>query len=374
MVKRFGRKGFYNSQEIGLGRALAAMGHSVVIYKGTNDKSQVEDVALGEKLTIHYMYMPSFGAHGYISPSRMERDFDGMLCFSDQQIFIRHVYTFCRKNHIVFVPYIGTTYSLHVNTLRGDVMNFIFSKTTLPLYKKIPTLAKTESARQELIRLGVPESKITVSPVGIDASVLKRDFLTYDREQLRKEFGFEKDDTILLNVARLDPDKRTLELLKVFHDVRGKKKFRLLIVGEGEMRAAVDQKIAEYGIGGEVKILNRVPYQDMWKIYTMADYYLNMSKTEIFGMAVMEAVYYHTSVAAMNAIGPSLTLKNMKGHKLCETDEDIEAWILGEFPSEEDLAESSVRMIQNFSWNKTAKEFVAHVHPETVPESTEAAG
>ena len=40
MMKRFGIKGFYNSQEIGLGRALSEMGHTVIIYKGVKDKKQ----------------------------------------------------------------------------------------------------------------------------------------------------------------------------------------------------------------------------------------------------------------------------------------------------------------------------------------------
>lgn len=358
MVKRFGRKGFYNSQEIGLGRSLSSMGHNVIIYKGTNDKSQAEDIQLDERLTIHYMYMPSFGAHGFIRPSRMDNDFDGMFCFSDQQIFLRHVYHFCRRHHIVFVPYIGTTYSLYGQSLHGRVMNFLFSVTTLPLYKRIPVLAKTEPAKEELINLGVAADNITVSPVGIDVAVLKKDFLTCDRNSLRREFAFEADDVILCNVARLDPDKRTLDLLDLFYKVQDKDKFRLLLVGEGVMRESLDQKIKEYKIEDKVTIIDRVPYQDMWKIYVISDYYLNLSKTEIFGMAIMEAVYYRTSVAAINAIGPSLTLKGMKGHALCSSDDEIMQWILKEYPSDKELAESAEKMIRDFSWDTTAKQFI----------------
>ena len=358
MVKRFGRKGQYNSQEIGIGRALARMGHDVVIYKGTDDKTQIETVQVEDNLVIHYMYMPHIGAHGYITNNRMDNHIDGMFCFSDQQIFIKHVYNFCKRNHIVFVPYVGTTYSIYVNSFRGDVMNKVFAMTTLPLYKRIQMLAKTEAAQKELEKLGVPGKNIRVAPVGIDTAVLNHDFISADRVQLRAEYGFEPDDVVLCNVARLEPDKRTMELLEIFAKVRGKKKYRLLIVGDGEMRGAVDQKIAQLGIGDEVKIFKRVPYQEMWKIYTISDYYLNLSKTEIFGMAIMEAVYYHTSVAAINAIGPSLTLKDMKGHKLCANDDEITQWILGPAPAEADLAESAERIVRDFSWNTTANAFL----------------
>ena len=41
MINGFGRRGYYNSQEIGLGRALARKGHEVMIYKGI-DPSEKE--------------------------------------------------------------------------------------------------------------------------------------------------------------------------------------------------------------------------------------------------------------------------------------------------------------------------------------------
>ncbi len=361
MVIRFGRKGQYNSQEIGLGRALAGMGHKVVIYKGTDDKSQVETIQLSDNLVIHYMYMPHLGAHGYITNNRMDRDFDGMFCFSDQQIFIRHVYNFCKRNHIVFVPYIGTTYSLYVNTSRGNVMNRVFSFTTLPLYQRMRLLAKTDAAKKELEDLGVPEQNVTVSYVGIDAAELNKDYMNADRGALRREYGFEEDDVVLCSVARLEKDKRTLDLLDILHRIRGKKKFRLLIVGDGALRDAVHEKIRSLGLEKEVTVLPKVPYADMWKIYTLSDYFLNLSKTEIFGMAIMEAVYYRASVAAINALGPSITQKDMKGHALCENDAAIEQWVLGPYPKMTDLAESSGKMIRDFSWDRTANAFVRMV-------------
>ena len=364
MMKRFGMKGFYNSQEIGLGRALAEMGHTVVIYKGVKDRKQAETIEIQDGLTIRYMFMPYFGAHGWFFPSLLDKDLDGLFCFADQQIFLPHVAAWCKRHGIVFVPYVGTTYSLYVNTLRGRVMDTAFACTTLQLYKRIPILAKTEAAKKELEALGVDGSLISLAPVGLDTGVLKKDFLEADRAALRRELGFEEDDVILCNVARLEEDKRPFDLLKVFMNTRDKKKFRLLMVGKGALRQAVDQKIAEYEIGDKVKIFDRVPYTDMWKIYTVSDYYLNMSEVEIFGMAIMEAMYYRCSVAARRAIGPSLTLKGMRGHKLCDSDAEIEDWITGPYPPEEELAESAEKIVTDFSWRPCAKAFIQQIEAQ----------
>mgnify|MGYP000282004515 CR=1 FL=1 len=50
------------------------------------------------------------------------------------------------------------------------------------------------------------------------------------------------------------------------------------------------KRSAKNGLEKEVKIYPNVPYEKMWEIYEMSDYYLNMNKGEIFGMAIMEAV------------------------------------------------------------------------------------
>ena len=120
----------------------------------------------------------------------------------------------------------------------------------------------------------------------------------------------------------------------------------------------VGREIRKNGLEKEVKIYPNVPYEKMWEIYEMSDYYLNMNKGEIFGMAIMEAVYYKTSVAAIRALGPSVTLKDMKGHKLCENDDEMAEWITGPYPSEKDLQESSEKMASTFTWDRCADAFL----------------
>lgn len=362
IMKRFGTKGFYNSQEIGLARTLSENGHTVVVYKGVTDKSQVETVQINERLTVRYMWMPYFVAHGWMPNAKLDKDLDGVLCFSDTQIFLPHVISYCKRHGIVFVPYVGTTFSLYVNTLRGKIMDELFALTTLPAYRRnMRILAKTETAKKELENLGVDGSLISIAPVGLDVGVLNRDFLSADRDTVRRELGYGKDDVVLCNVARLEEDKRPLDLIKILADVKGKKNFKLLMVGKGALRQAVDEAVAQHGLEKDVQILDRVPYADMWKIYTAADYYLNLSEVEIFGMAIMEAMYYRTSVAAIRAMGPSLTLKGMRGHCLCDSDADIERWITAPYPSEEELAESAGKVVRDFSWRPCAEAFVREV-------------
>jgi len=362
ILNDFGKKGFYNSQEIGLGRQLNDMGHTVIIYKGVRKGEPYVEDRPEDGLTVRYIPLPRFSKHGYIRISDLDDDLDGLLCFSDQQLFIPHVYRFCKRHGICFVPYVGTTFSVYP-TLRGKIMNVLSGMGTLRLYRKMPVLAKTASAKKELENLGARD--IRIAPVGLNPHALRSDYKNYSKEELRREYGFEPDDAVLCSVARMEIDKRITDLIEVLNKAADRKNFRLLLVGRGPLREQVDQKIRECGLEDRVTILDRVPFDDMWKIYRLSDYYINMSTAEIFGMAIMEAVYYGTSVAARDALGPRLTLKGLRGHCLCESDDAVIEWICGPYPSREDLDESSRKIIADFSWKKCAEEYLRIIN-ETV--------
>ena len=355
MINGFGRRGYYNSQEIGLGRALARKGHEVMIYKGIDPSEKEEKVQVEKNLTIWYLPMKHLGAHGFMDCKYLDPQLKALFCFGDQQIFLPHVYRWCRRRRIPFVAYVGTAHSLDSN-FKSKVMNALFAAGTLRIYKKNPVLAKTSAAKEELRQLGVPHA--VIAPVGLDNAVLKKNITADEKMRLRKEHGFEADDVILCNVSRLSWEKRPLELIDLFLQVKGKKKFKLIIVGNGPLEEELNEKIRKNGLEKEVKIYPNVPYEKMWEIYEMSDYYLNMNKGEIFGMAIMEAVYYKTSVAAIRALGPSVTLKDMKGHKLCENDDEMAEWITGPYPSEKDLQESSEKMASTFTWDRCADAFL----------------
>lgn len=355
MINGFGRRGYYNSQEIGLGRALARKGHEVMIYKGIDPSEKEEKVQVEKKLTIWYLPMKHLGAHGFMDCKYLDPQLKALFCFGDQQIFLPHVYRWCRRRRIPFVAYVGTAHSLDSN-FKSKVMNALFAAGTLRIYKKNPVLAKTSAAKEELRQLGVPHA--VIAPVGLDTAVLKKNIPADEKMRLRKEHGFEADDVILCNVSRLSWEKRPLELIDLFLQVKGKKKFKLIIVGNGPLEEELNEKIRKNGLEKEVKIYPNVPYEKMWEIYEMSDYYLNMNKGEIFGMAIMEAVYYKTSVAAIRALGPSVTLKDMKGHKLCENDDEMAEWITGPYPSEKDLQESFEKMASTFTWDRCADAFL----------------
>ena len=74
MINGFGRRGYYNSQEVGLGRALAAMGHEVTIYKGIDPSEEEEKVVAVPGLVVWYLPMRHLGAHGWMPVSALDAE------------------------------------------------------------------------------------------------------------------------------------------------------------------------------------------------------------------------------------------------------------------------------------------------------------
>lgn len=66
---------------------------------------------------------------------------------------------------------------------------------------------------------------------GIDLDYFKKNIASNEREKIRKEYGINNDDFVVLFTGRLRPHKGILELLKAF-DIIDKKNIKLLIVGE----------------------------------------------------------------------------------------------------------------------------------------------
>lgn len=365
MANGFGRRGFYNTQEIGLGRALRQHGHQVTIYKSIrkNGSAAVERVELEERLSILYIPVPAFGAHGYLDTRFLDPDLDAALCFADNQIFLPHIFRFCARNKIILVPYLGRAHSDN-HGIHGFVMNTLFHLGSLRWYRRGPALSKIEEVRQELLQLGVQD--VTVAPVGLDFSVMRSDFRDYDRAAVRREFGLAPDDTVICTICRMEPEKHPLDLIDIFCEVSRQKPCKLLLVGEGILADAVKAKIAACERAADIQMLDRVPNDQIWKFYLSADYFVNLSQIEIFGMAILEAMYYEVSVAALAAPGPSVTLHDMPGHKLCSSYEDVKDWLLGPYPSRADLHESAVRTVQRYNWNPCAEAFLSIVTGEKV--------
>ena len=316
----YGRGGFYNSQETGLAKALSRDVDRIVIYRFI-DKGQRERETVLEghdNVTLRFIPSERIGGNALPDVNRLDSRIDKLLCFSDIQYGFPRIYRWCIKNNIDIYPYIGVMKSHSTSRLKRAVSDLLFSGN-IRLYRKCLCFAKTPSVVKELGEKGV--NRVKLLPVGLDEELLNRDYGKADRNALRREFGYEENEKVLLFIGRLIDEKEPVKLIELFGKIcKRNGSCRLLMVGRGPLRAEVGKRIDTSGLKDRVRILDEIPNSEVWRLYRLADVFVNLNRQEIFGMAIMEALYYECRVVAWSAPGPDHILN---GNEIVNSDEEF---------------------------------------------------
>lgn len=100
-----------------------------------------------------------------------------------------------------------------------------------------------------------------------------------------------------------------------------------------------------------VQLVGRIPNSDIWELYRLANTFVNLNQQEIFGMAILEAMYYGCKVVAWKAPGPNLIIENGKSGWLAESNEKMMEKILDTTDFGE---ETHCRVLREFTWESSA--------------------
>ena len=129
------------------------------------------------------------------------------------------------------------------------------------------------------------QGKVTVFKTVIDTS--KHQFEPELRAKTREELGL-SDNLVIGHIGRLTEQKNTLFLIDIFNEIQKiEPKARLLLVGDGNLKDAMLQKIDNYGIKDKVIYLGRT--EDIHKLYNAMDCFLLPSLYEGLPVVGVEA-------------------------------------------------------------------------------------
>ncbi len=123
-----------------------------------------------------------------------------------------------------------------------------------------------------------------------------------DMMDVRRNIGVGDDEMIAITPARLDSTKGLLEYLGGLTPemLNG---WRVVILGQGDLREALLKLAQERDIADNVKILDYVPYSEMPKFYAAADLFVLPSKRDPNPLSVIEALHSGLPVAVSQMAG-----------------------------------------------------------------------
>ena len=345
-VGDFGKKGFYNLQEVGLGKELGKAGHHVDIYKCVRKNTPDTTEIIAPDVVLHLIGVNTVGNNSFFScENRLDGSLDVLVCFSDIQYWTTRVYRWAVRHGIVFIPYAGVTQSQSPSLLKRTLINLL-ARRVFDVYKKTGVLVKTNAVRNELRERGI--DKVRTVPVGLDFDLMYNGI--YSKSDLLNELRLDPDMKYLLMVGRLESDRNPLDVVTVFQGIHRKDgQFRLVVIGAGSLKEDLQSRLADHGLADFVIWKDRVPNSEMWKYYRVSDALLSFSRTEIFGMSILEAMYYELPVFVIHAPGPDdLILDGETGYLFDSPSEMAEA-VLNSHAGEMGKKEKE-RVVGHFSW------------------------
>lgn len=160
-------------------------------------------------------------------------------------------------------------------------------------------IAVSSSLRDDVVsRWGIPIEKITVVPSGVDTDI----FCPATPEVSYIKAKYHIDSRYCLFVGQLRSRKGVDYLLRAFSN-QGDKRIRCVVVGDGPERRKLFEMAEDLGLGDRVIFTGAVPFEDLLKLYSEAEFFILPTLAEGLPLVILEAFASGLPVISTNVGG-----------------------------------------------------------------------
>lgn len=305
----------YNIQEVGLAKALVRKGHICDIIFWTGKEEKVVEIPVNESGSIKIYYKKGITALKntiFLGCGKLYESYDILQpCeYNQAQAWILSK-RYPHKTCIYHGPYFSA-FNKRYN-LMCKFFDMFFLKTYIK--QKTAFLVKSTLAKEFLVSKGIAAKDVSVTGVGIDTQMLSStesmDF-SYIANDMKEHTGYTK----FLYIGQFEERRNIFFILDVFGNIKKHKKdVRLYLIGKGKddyvnsvLEYAQKLNLMEYIVWEK-----KVEQKKLSTIYSQADIFLLPTQYEIFGMVLLEAMYYENIVITTKNGGSSTLFNNENG-------------------------------------------------------------
>lgn len=321
-------KSTYNLQEIGLARAFNKKGHKCdVVYWGGKEEKTVEIKYDKDKsFKVFYLKALDFLKNGIYGKSLIElsKNYDIVHSGGYDQI---ESWILASKIPEKLVIYNGTYYSdFNVNYNKKCK---IFDRFFLPRYKKNKIFFDTKSnlSADFLRKRGI--TNITSIGVGIDLEQLQAKKMIESDLSNKMQKAKNNGTKYITYIGRIESRRNIKFLLELFKNLSNKRNdIKLLLIGKGEKEYKQEcfELMEKLDIKEKIEYYEYMNQELLPKIYSLSDVFLLPTRYEIFGMVLLEAMYFGTPVITTYNGGSDMLIKD-KENGFIINDFNMDDWI-----------------------------------------------
>ena len=358
------KKNTSNIQEVGLAKALVRKGHVCDIVFWTDKQEETVTIPVEGATAVHVFYKRGKTCFKNTIFTGIDALFDSYDILQPCEYNQMQAWILAKKYPEKTVIYHGPYYSRF--NKRYNLMCKIFDAFFLKQYIKQGTnfLTKSEMAKKFLIEKGIPKSNVSAVGVGIDVQMLstREEVCT---EPLYQAMKIQKSGIKLLYIGRFEARRDIPFIVDVFKKIADKKSdARLYMVGTGDPKylKMIFTYMKNQGIQDKVIWQERMEQKYLSNVYRQADFFLLPTEYEIFGMVLLEAMYYGNVVLTTQNGGSSTLIDNGRnGFSLGEKDAEIWANKILDMSEEQrkDIQKNAHDTVaDSFTWDKLVKKFL----------------
>ncbi|MDM0917476.1 glycosyltransferase family 4 protein [Clostridium perfringens] len=350
----------YNLQEVGFSKSLCDKGFSCdILYYSNFNKD--EEIYSNNNCKVRILWRKGIkilrtGIYPQILKKKFLSRYDLIIATEYSQIMT--ILMSKLSNNVVI--YNGPYYNLFKIKFIEKIYDKLFVNVINKNIKQV--FVKSDLAKEYLIKKGI--KNISVLGVGLDISKFELD--NKPSNKINKLIEFMKKNKCLLYVGSLDDRKNFRFTLKVFEKVNNiNPDIKLVVIGKGK-RGYVENCFKE--IKNETKKniihINELDNNYLKFVYKEADIFVLPSKLEIFGMVLLEAMYFGVpTITSVNGGSSTLIKNNINGIIMNNFDENN--WcnnilnLINNKDLSEKIKENSKNTIKNnFNWNSISSLFL----------------
>ncbi len=207
---------------------------------------------------------------------------------------------------------------------------------------------------------GADGERIAVCHSGIDLRDRQSDALTPDDR--RTPFGRAESLPVIIFAGRICDQKRPLFFADILGELsRRGVEFEALVVGDGELRGALEQRVETLGLKGPVRFLGTLDHANWLATLAQADIFLLPSQYEGISVALLEAMALGVVPVASAVGGQAEAMTPDVGFLIPQRDGELDAYatalvqLLGDSKQRLSMGQAAREWIErNFSREATA--------------------
>ena len=227
-------------------------------------------------------------------------------------------------------------------------------------------LALGSASRDSLVARGAPRERIRIFANTIDVPEWERraEVFAQRRRELRANLGAGDDDVIVLSVARLGPEKGLDTLVRAVAGA-GDSRLRLVLVGDGPERLAVEELARELGV--RLHLAGDLPAEAVAEAYAAADAFALLSSRETWGVVVNEAAASGLPLVLSDRVGAAADLvrEGENGFVVAASDAESAAAAFKKLADDPELRRAmgagSRELVREWGYEPSVENFLAAV-------------